>query len=157
MTPLPLLVGRTVLAIWKGAQWIIGRVFTHRPLSWCVFFTILTRDRGDGIDESHRRHCVVSFTHLNRMEFPTVINWTSPFPFKGAMNGNFHFYSNFNRTICEQTVETLIRRRVVRRLIWICTVCQCHTKRTLGLNGLSKTHESLLSTGSTQEGLSRHN
>ena len=23
-----------------------------------------------------------------------------------------------------QTVETLIRRRVLRRLIWVCTVCQ---------------------------------
>ena len=31
----------------------------------------------------------------------------------------FSFYSNFNRTFCKQTVETLIRRRV---LIWVCTV-----------------------------------
>ena len=32
----------------------------------------------------------------------------------------FSFYSNFNRTFCrpKQTVETLIRRRVLRHLIW---------------------------------------
>ena len=36
----------------------------------------------------------------------------------------------------KQTVKTLIRRRVLWRLIWICAVCQCPTKRTLGLYGL---------------------
>ena len=40
------------------------------------------------------------------MEFPTVINWNSPFLFKGVLNGIFHFYSNFNRTSCKQIVET---------------------------------------------------
>ena len=29
----------------------------------------------------------------------------------------FHFYSNFNRTFCKQTVDTLIRGRVLYRLI----------------------------------------
>ena len=33
-------------------------------------------------------------------------------------------------------METLIRRRVLRRLIWVITVCLLSTKRTLGLNGL---------------------
>ena len=37
---------------------------------------------------------------------------------------------------CKQTLETLIRRRVLWRLIWICAVCLCPTKRTLGLYGL---------------------
>ena len=49
----------------------------------------------------------------------------------------FHFYSNFNITFFQQTVETLIRRRVLRRLIWVCTACLCPTKRALGLYGLS--------------------
>ena len=40
---------------------------------------------------------------------------------------------NFKRNFCKQTVENLIRRRILRRLIWFCTVCQCLTKRTLGL------------------------
>ena len=33
-------------------------------------------------------------------------------------------------------MENLIRRRVLWRLIWFCTVCRCPTKRTLGLYGL---------------------
>ena len=37
------------------------------------------------------------------------------------------FYSNFNTT--KQTVETLIKRRVLRRLIWVCAACLCPTKR----------------------------
>ena len=35
-----------------------------------------------------------------------------------------------------QTVQTLIRRRVTQRLIWVYTVCQCPIYVTLGLNGL---------------------
>ena len=48
----------------------------------------------------------------------------------------FHFYSNLGRTICKQTVETLIRRRVLWRLVCVCTVCLRPTKMTLGLYGL---------------------
>ena len=43
-------------------------------------------------------------THLRPMEFPTIINWTGPFP--GLWGGIFHFYSNFKRAFCKQTVET---------------------------------------------------
>ena len=50
----------------------------------------------------------------------------------------FHLNSNFVRTFSKQTVEILIRRRVLRRLIWVCTVCLCPTKRTLVLYGLKK-------------------
>ena len=35
-----------------------------------------------------------------------------------------------------KTVETLIRSRVLRRLIWVYTVCICPTKMTLGIYGL---------------------
>ena len=35
-----------------------------------------------------------------------------------------------------QTVQTLIRRRVLWSLIWVYTVCQCPIYGTLGLNGL---------------------
>ena len=41
-------------------------------------------------------------------------------------------FSNFNRTFQRQTVETLIRCRTLH-LVWVCTVWQCPTKRTLGL------------------------
>ena len=52
------------------------------------------------------------------MEFPTVFNWTSPFPILGKFGGIFYFYSNFKRNFCKQTVENLIRCRVLRHLIW---------------------------------------
>ena len=49
----------------------------------------------------------------------------------------FSFYSTFNRTFCMQTVETLIRRRFLRRLIWVYTVFICPTEKTLGVFGLT--------------------
>ena len=76
------------------------------------------------------------------MYFPISISRTSPFLILGVLGGTFHCYSNSNRIFCEQTVETLIRRRVLRRLIWVCVVCQCPTKRTLDLYGLSFTKSS---------------
>ena len=45
---------------------------------------------------------------------------------KVALNRNlwlFHLTLNF--LLFKQTVQTLIRRRVLWRLIWVCTVCQC--------------------------------
>ena len=80
-----------------------------------------------------------TLTHLSRMDFHTLISRTSPFPILRVLGGVFHFYSNSNRTLCEHTVETLIRRRVLWRLIWVCTVCLCPTKKTLCLYGLMVT------------------
>ena len=39
------------------------------------------------------------------MNFPLII-WKSPFRCKGLLSCIFHFYSNFNRTFCKQTVKT---------------------------------------------------
>ena len=44
---------------------------------------------------------------------------------------------------CKQILETLIRRRGVRRLILVCTVCLRPTKRTPGLYGLTATFQLL--------------
>ena len=44
----------------------------------------------------------------------------------------------FNRIVCKHTVETLIRRRVLWRLIWVCTFCLCPQKRTGCLYRLKK-------------------
>ena len=53
------------------------------------------------------------------MYFPIVINRTSPFPIlQRLLGGIFHFYSNFKRNFCKQTMENLIRRRLLWRLIW---------------------------------------
>ena len=35
-----------------------------------------------------------------------------------------------------QTMQTLIRRRILWRLIWVYTVCQCPFHWTRGINGL---------------------
>ena len=43
----------------------------------------------------------------------------------------YHFYPNFKRNFCIQTLENLIRCLISRRLIWFCTVCRCPTQRTL--------------------------
>ena len=59
----------------------------------------------------------------------------SIYVFKGCWMVFFHFHSNFNRTFCKQIVETLIGRRVLWRLIWVCTICLCLTKKTFGLYG----------------------
>ena len=40
-----------------------------------------------------------------------------------VLNGDFHLTLNFLQF--KQTVHTLIRRRFLRRLIWVCTVCEC--------------------------------
>ena len=76
-------------------------------------------------------------THLSRMQFPKLNKWTCPFPVQGLLGGNFQFYSKFERKSYKQTVETLIRRSVLLRMIWVCTICTCPTKRTLGLYGLN--------------------
>ena len=63
------------------------------------------------------KHSIIKGLHFN--------------PFK--QDGIFHLYSNSNRTICKQMVETL------QLLIWIFTVCTCPTNRMLGLYGLTIT------------------
>ena len=77
-----------------------------------------------------------TLTQLCRIHFHMLINWTSQFRILGLLGGNFHFYSKLKRNFCTQTVENLIRRRILRRLIWFCTVCRCPTKMTLDLYGL---------------------
>ena len=59
---------------------------------------------------------------------------------KGSLLIRDHFYSNSDRTLnsCEQTLETLIRRIILRRLIRVWAICLCPTKRTLGLYGSNK-------------------
>ena len=57
--------------------------------------------------------------------------------------GIFRLYSYFDRKyVSKQWRETLIRRGVLRRLIWVCTVCLCPIKRAYDLHshGFSHTH-----------------
>ena len=70
------------------------------------------------------------------MNFPISNSRISLLQILEVLGGIFHFYSNSNRTFCEQTEEILIKRSVLWHLIWVCTVCQCPTKRVLDLYGL---------------------
>ena len=56
------------------------------------------------------------------MQTETIsIGWNDPpisigqvhFSFKSCVGGIFHFYLNFDRTFCKQSVETLTRHRVM--------------------------------------------
>ena len=84
-----------------------------------------------------------ALTHLTLMEFPALMNWTSLFPFLGLLYGIFQFYSNFNRTLCKQTLNILNRHNILWRLNLIYTVCLCPQKRTLALYVLIKASQTL--------------
>ena len=104
-------------------------------------------------DDKNRRIIVVidALTHISRIEFPTIINWNSPFLLLGLLGYIYHFYRNSDRIFCKQTVETLARRRVLQRLVWFCTVClMMSQKRTLGSNGLMKSTSGYVETLSFQ-------
>ena len=60
-------------------------------------------------------------------------SWTSPFPVKGA-SGKCLLLPCFTEipVLNANSVDS-----VLRRLIWVCTVCQCLFYGTPGLNGLS--------------------
>ena len=60
------------------------------------------------------------------MDLFTFISRMSPFGIIWVLGG---FFSSLNRKVFKQTAETLIRRHRMRRLIWVCNVCPCSTKR----------------------------
>ena len=82
--------------------------------------------------EPSRVNMTLLLTHFSWMEFPVPIIWMNPF----WIVVNFNFNQILKSTICKQTVQNLIRHRILQRLIWFFTVCRCPIKRTLGLNGL---------------------
>ena len=50
----------------------------------------------------------------------------------------FYYYSNFDRRLCSPTVKNLIRRRIMRRLIMVCTDClSSHKKDARQIYGLN--------------------
>ena len=61
----------------------------------------------------------------------------SSIPNLGLFDGIFHAYSYLNKMSRNQTVKTLIKRRVPRHLNRVCTVSLCPTERTLCLYGVS--------------------
>ena len=56
-------------------------------------------------------------THLCQMEFPVLILWMNLLRIYEMLGGRFQFHSNFKSTFCKQTVQNLIRRCIMQRLI----------------------------------------
>ena len=52
------------------------------------------------------------------------------------LGGIIYSYSNFNRTICEQTVVTLTGSYILQLLTCVCAVCLCPTKKDARLSRL---------------------
>ena len=74
-------------------------------------------------------------THCRLNRLSHSIYWKSNFNFRYARLGYLHIprekWLNYL-----QTVETLIRRHVLRHLIWVCTVCQLPFYGSPDYNGL---------------------
>ena len=114
---------------------------SERIKNWRVFFTF--RQYSLKARKPHRilRHQTVGFiesvyeqqwlTHICLMDYSILISWTSPFPILGAPGVIFYFYFILDSNFWNQTVQNLIRGRVLRRLIWIYTVCLGPQKGTL--------------------------
>ena len=68
-------------------------------------------------EDKYSRSSDSLLTHLSRLDFPTFISRTSPFPILGMLGGMVHFYSNLNKTLFKQTMHAMWR------LICFCEVC----------------------------------
>ena len=88
------------------------------------------------IAEEEEASCF-TYPFMPNVFFPTLSIGRVHIQFLGCWLIVFDFYSYFKRTFCKQTVANLIRRRVLRHLIWFCNVNRCPIKRTLGLYGLN--------------------
>ena len=88
------------------------RFCKHSSFRSHVLITLAINERsGKHVHQINTKFNRLRLTHLCRMYFPIIINWTSPYPILGLFGGIFHFYSIFKRNFCKQTVENLIRRR----------------------------------------------
>ena len=56
--------------------------------------------------ETHWRHCIMSLTHLCRMDFPISINWVSLFPILGLLDGIIHFIQILKETSGSKQLRT---------------------------------------------------
>ena len=50
----------------------------------------------------------------------------------------FTFFQILNIILCKPTVKILLRHRIMRCLIWVCTVSLCPIERALDLYGLTE-------------------
>ena len=133
--------------IWVFAVCTATLLFCHEAAHlWGAVKNSITRLSWGlpSISDSYTMWWNFHLTHISLVDYSSLIYWMNPFPILGVAGEPFHFYSISNRNSCKRTLKTLIRRRVLQRLIWVCTVCLCPKKGTLGLNGLI--HQSFVTT-----------
>ena len=104
------------------------QVLCSIPLAWtwryCQWYWQCFHIQTKGALITCINHChLLEFTLLCLVDLWTLDE--SIFNFKGAWCIYFYFISYRNTCICLQSVKILIIRRVLRRLIWACTVCLC--------------------------------
>ena len=84
---------------------------------------------------NHTRHKSLTHCILNRLSH--TIYWKRPISILGTSGYEILHIPREKWLNYLQTVETLIRCRVLRRLIWVCTVCQLPFYGSPNYNGLS--------------------
>ena len=98
------------------------QVLCSIPLAWTWRYCQCLHIQTKGALITCINHC-----HLLELTLLWIFeNWTSLFPIlrvPGAFI--FYFISYRNTCTCMQRVKILIIRRVLRHLIWVCTVCPC--------------------------------
>ena len=121
--------GRTCHFVGFAMRWLI-KVLIEQEIKW-----VYTDNKGIC---SSILHINTLKSHISLMDFPfpSLSIGRVHLSFKRCLVCFFHFYHIFDRNSCEQTVQTLIRRRVLRRLIWVCTDCLCPKNMTPCLYGL---------------------
>ena len=75
--------------------------------------------------------CPSTYMHSRMVQFPTPINWTITILFKGLWVVGFIFIQVLIENAVNKQWRPLIKLRLLQRLIYVCTVCLCPTKRTL--------------------------
>ena len=107
----------SLLTCWKyGSGW-------NYECIWRIRQTIRSLVTLDTSARSFNPLMLNGFSHLYRLD-----EFISNFKVDG-----WSFYSNCSRTPCKQTLATLIRRWVLRHLIWVCTICICPIKKDASL------------------------
>ena len=87
---------------------------------------------------SQRKQKISALTHCILVGSSTVICWARLFVILGVLGLFSHFYTIFKGKPCQQTMQTLISRHSMWRLIWVCTVCLGSFNRFPGKNGLNQ-------------------
>ena len=118
MRPVMTLIRSCECADWSESFALHTYPEVHCWTLWLIFFSVLTLT-----------HC-----RLNRLS--NTIYRKSPISILGTAGCEIYIFLKKNGWT--QTVETLIRRRVLRRLIWVCTVRQLPFYGSPDYNGLTE-------------------